>query len=286
MNETNTLEVSAKKAGVDFGLTLVKACWIGADGVMMYVSTADLSRGELVTALVADGITDLCVGGCGSREGFERFRHHHLVNNNPMTDEVALQSNGAIHLLRESNVAISRRHLIVSIGTGTSFTLRDDEDFTPLLGSATGAGTVDALMRSWGWLRGAASIDGVIGEKFQTFDIMLGDVIRDFAGTPFVASSFGLVAREWQCGPDCFRRLAASAVSLLITAVGDKLMQIGEKPGCEGITDVIILGTLPTRSRVVREQLEKMLAAFGKTLIFPPHGEYALAVGAYHDISL
>ncbi len=287
-----------KKAGIGFGLTNIKAFWLEDDGQEVLVSTAEYSRESLIGALMSCGITDLCVAGNGLTHGFSQWQHHR-IKSDPLTAEISTQSNGALHLLNKENIQLSPRHMVVSIGTGTSYTLRDGNNLTSLLGSSIGAGTVSGLLATWG-LESGAAIDTLLSDNFQSFDLMLVDVLPKIKGTPlesFVASSFALATarmfmerqggvRGWVGSSDeRYRRAAASAVNLLVVDVVRSLLLHDKNPECAGVKDVVVLGTMPNRSLVVGGLLKRLLTMIGKNPIFPRDGEYALAVGAYHDIN-
>ena len=283
-----------KKAGIDFGLTNVKAYWIDDRSGERFLSSAEVGRKGVAAALAVSGVTDLCASGNGPAEGFEPFPIHRLQGN-PLTLEIGTQSNGAEHLLRAQGVRFARRHMVVSIGTGASYALRDDDVYVPLLGSAVGAGTVDGLLASAG-LPSGPGIDEAFGDgAFPNFDLMLAEAVPALKGTPyeaFVASHFAKAARNPPADQDeCDRRFAASAINPMVVDVARSLLLHDKNPDVggtpehpAGYTDVVVLGTMPARSRVVRRSLETCLRLIGKNPIFPERGEYALAVGAYLDI--
>ena len=96
-----------KKAGIDFGLTNVKAFWINSKKdekeEEMFLSTADVSRKSLASVLAHSGVTDLCVNGNGQTHGFEDFRHHRLEKPplSPLEAEIHIQAAGARRLLQQ-----------------------------------------------------------------------------------------------------------------------------------------------------------------------------------------
>ncbi len=276
-----------KKAGVDFGLTHVKACWRKPDGETMYLSTADVSRTSLVSVLQHEGVTDLSVGGNGSRTGFEDFQHH-MMPGNPLETEIRMQARGAKHLLTVEVRPPETKHVVISIGTGTSFAVVNGAGIDFPVGSAFGAGSIEGLLVLQG-IRSAADIDRLlIGAGNTSLDLRIKDAIpalKESRYADWIACSFGLATRQSFADERELRvRFARSCVNALAADIACRLMLFDQIPDYRGARDVIFLGTLPQRSRVVRETLQATTLKLRKTPIFPTHGAYALAAGAYHTV--
>ena len=132
---------------------------------------------------------------------------------------------------------------------------------------------------------------------FSSFDLMLVETIPSVKGTPlehYAASHLAKVPCNFRMTQQDRERLCMSAVNMLVTDVVCRILLHDKNPQCRyfldpvwlSITDVVILGTMPHLSKNVRLILEVALRSIGKNPIFPDHGEYALAVGAYHSINL
>lgn len=281
------------KAGIDFGLTHVKAHWISESGGAVLVSTMDGYDRRAFAVALKDvfGIVELAAAGNGPTDGFEAFVHRRLQGD-PMTLEIRTQADGARHLLDAAGVAPPDRHYVVSVGTGVSYALRlADGAVAPLLGSAFGAGAVDGLLAAAGIASGPR-IDALLDAEPDdaSFDLPLGEAIPALRGTPleaYVAAHFLKAARHPPGDQETFDRLyASSVVNALVVDVARSLLLHDLNPRCRlvpdaAVADVIVLGTLPARSRVVRRRLDAALRMIGKRPIFPPSAEFALAVGAY-----
>lgn len=285
-----------RKAGIDFGLTNVKAHWRNAKDEEMFLSTAEVSRASLASALAHSGITDLCAAGNGPTDGFEGFRRHRPPGD-PLTAEIRTQAEGARRLLESSGSPPPDRHHVVSIGTGTSYALRMAAGtLVPLLGSAVGAGMVDGLMAARAY--DAPRIDALLASEPDgaSFDLMLAEAVPSLRGTPFeayTAAHFAKAARSADAldQETADRLYASSAVNVLVVDVARSLLLHDRNPACRlvpdaAVADVIVLGMLPARSCVVRRRLDTALRMIGKNPIFPERAEYALAIGAYHAIDL
>lgn len=282
-----------RKAGVDFGLSAVKIYFKNAAGEEIFLSSNEVSRKSLVSVLAHSGVTDLCVAGNGPSDGFEQFVTHR-VNGDPLAREKCSQARGAILLATRDLTEgwlWSVKRMIVSIGTGTSYVVEDTDSGQYLfpIGNANGAGTIDGKLASFGFSSGPA-IDEIFAGGFESFDLTLGEVIPSTRGTPlehFTASHFAKAARNPPRDQGrCDKLAAGSAINELVVAVARDLMIFERVPEWYGARDVIVVGTLPCRSKTVRVLLELALRMTGKNPIFPANGQYALAVGSYHDIKI
>jgi hypothetical protein len=282
--------VTKRNAGVDFGLSSIKIYFKNTSGEEIFLSSNEVSRKSLVSVLAHSGVTDIFVAGNGPMDGFERFSTHRLIGDQLAIEKIT-QARGAILLSeRDGKTRLSGvRRMIVSIGTGTSYIVEDTECeqyFIPI-GNANGAGTIDGKLASFGLSSGAA-IDGLFAEGFETFDLTMGETIPSTRGTKlefYTASHFAKAARNPpQDQQRCDKLAAGSAVNELVVSVARDLLIFDRVPDWSGTEDVIVVGTLPSRSKTVRSLLEFALRMVGKNPIFPTHGEYALAIGAYHDL--
>ena len=288
------------KAGIDFGLTHVKAHWISPSGERNFLSTMDgFDRRGLANELRHRyGIDVLCAAGNGPTDGFDWFPQHR-AQGNPIHAEISVQAEGAARLLRDQRLPVAPRFMAVSVGTGVSYALRDEDGAcAPLLGSPIGAGTVDGLLTSMGIASGPGIDELLDGEAAPpTFDLTLADVVPALKGTPheaFIASHFAKAASNRPLLDHEIRaRFAASAINMLVVDVARTLLLHDRNPDCRmsldgfvlPVRDVVVVGTMPSRSRYVRRSLESVLRLIGKEPAFPERAEYALAVGAYHAIT-
>ena len=297
-----TIRTRMKKAGVDSGLTHVKAFWINDRGEEVFRSTADMGPDELALEMQQAGITDLCVAGNGSQKLFNGFKHH-CLEGNPLKLEISTQATGVSRLLSRRSQGLPEMYYLISIGTGTSYTLCDNRTrrFVSLIGSAIGAGTVDGLM-ALAEVKSGPLVDTLLSWKLakgdlSSFDLMLGEAIPSLKGTPlerYAASHLAKVPLHFPGSvPLEITSLCMSAVNMLVTDVARSILLHDKNPVCRivldevpvPIRDVVILGTMPHRSTAVRLLLDTALRSIHKDPIFPEHGEYALAVGAYHRIN-
>ena len=288
------------KAGIDFGLSNVKAYWINGEDHEIFHSTSDWSdadlaygsRERLAEIMALNGVTELHATGIGPRDSFERFT---IIEPHPKTDpifgELSTQARGAVWLTEGPDWTWkSVRRMFVSIGTGTSYLFEDtnDETYGTPIGNPLGAGSIDGHKSLFGYARNAP-IDQLLGDAMPppNFDLTLGEAVPSIRGTikeHFVASHFvkasRLPANVEHEGYD--RKWIASAVNEVLVAITRDLMNCEDNPKWSGFKDVVVLGALPHKSKIFRDLLTLYLGLIGKNPIFPPRGEYAGAVGARH----
>ncbi|MFA5853602.1 MAG: hypothetical protein WC866_00810 [Patescibacteria group bacterium] len=278
-----------KKAGVDCGLTCDKIYWIDERGAECFLSSRVVRQSSLVSVLEHLGVRDICIAGNGSREAFEKFRHH-VWPGDPIQAELRLQARGAQHQMICATKPLETKHIVVGIGTGMSFTVVNGEGYDFPVGSPYSAGSIDGLLEMLDIASGEA-IDGLLEgkEHIPSYDLMLGEAVPSLRGTPYeqwVAASFAKAARETTDDPITkLIRGAKSVIQHLATDLASRLLLFERIPEFRGIRDVVIVGTMPHKSNYVRATLEAMLRKIGKTPYFPPNADYALAIGAYHAIN-
>jgi hypothetical protein len=214
----------------------------------------------------------------------------------PILHEIQMQAMGVIYLLAMEGVELplDDGFLIVSIGTGTSFSLAgrnlpgavDDKiharPYSP--GLSIGGGMVEQL----------ASMQGIEIEDLEENvrltmnpDLLIGDV---FPGAPkdiqqMVVASFGKLGNY--VGVDRQRAFCTGLVRLLAVVSMGHVMSIAQHPmyqwgGKEG-KNIIFLGTPVAKS----PSLQVLLRGYSEQLRFTPwipkHAQYAGAFGAFGD---
>lgn len=278
-----------KKAGVDFGLSITKLYWVDDRGANCYLSSRDVSNSSLISVLHHLGIKDLCAAGHGPRSGFERFDQHAWPDD-PIRAELRLQAIGARHQMLCAARPLETKHIVVGVGTGMSFTVVNGEGFDFPVGSAYGAGSIDGLFAMLG-LESGAAIDKLLEgtEDLPSFDLPLGQAVPTLKSTPYehwIASSFVEAAHVPRTeSAASIVRSAKSVIQHLATDLASRLLLFERIPEFRGARDVVIVGTMPHKSRSVRRAIETTLRKIGKNPVFPPHADYALAVGCYHAIN-
>lgn len=266
------------KAGIDFGSSLVKAAWKN-DGEWRFASTADTPLEDISRRLGKEGITRAHIAGIGySEANAEHFRDFEMRRGegDPIEQEVQLQAEGTKQLLEEQGYQ-GENFLVVSIGTGTSYTLvtRDSTTRFPL-GNSLGGGFIHGLGR----VLGALDYQEIATAEGASLDLCIKDMLPDKKGTlkgELVVAHFGKGTAD---SPRA--STYASAMSTVAAATIRDILLLGMIPDFQPPQDVVYVGSTVARTPLLQYLLSAYSAAIGKNAHFPAHGEYALAVGAYH----
>jgi type II pantothenate kinase len=185
---------------------------------------------------------------------------------------------GSHALLAEEGRTTGERHLLVSLGTGTSVMLVDGQQVTRLGGTPLGGGTVLGLGAA---LTGAADFEGVLALAAQgdrrRVDLLVSDIYRD-GNLPLpgdlTASSFAKLAGGEPPDP---RDLAHAILGMVGENVG---LICGALALAAGVRRVVFGGSTLRANPALVEILRRLCTAFGREAIFPSGGEFAGALGA------
>jgi type II pantothenate kinase len=172
-------------------------------------------------------------------------------------------------LLRDQAAAPSERHLVVSVGTGTSVLLADGLSTSRLGGTALGGGTVVGLGAA---LLGSSRFEEIAdlatrGDR-RRVDLLVSDIYRagEFPlASDLTAANFGRLGRS-----------------------GEKLPAVGENIAlvCAGLAAAaqaprIVFGGSTLRANPTLQQiLGQITAAVGREPVFLREGEFAGALGS------
>jgi len=268
------------KAGVDFGTSLVKAVWMN-DGKFRFSSTADTGLEEIAKQLSADGVRRVHRAGIGYSDdcaGYFKNFEVRTAEGDPIENEVRLQAEGTRRLL-ENDGYQGDSFLVVSIGTGTSYTLVTKDGATKFpIGNSLGGGFINGL----GQVLGASDYNDLATRSTESMplDLCIKDMIPNRAGTfegELVVANFGKGKSDSEKSS-----AYASAISTVAVATIRDVMLLGMIPNFQPPKDIVYVGSTVARTLVLKNLLQVYSAAIGKTPHFPEHGEFALAVGAYH----
>jgi pantothenate kinase len=265
------------KAGVDFGSTLIKAYWQGKDGYEQFVSTADMPRDGLIAALAKDGVASIHATGIGDTAGFERFELRRATGD-PIVREKLFQVDG-IRTILNRDAGCPDGFWLVSVGTGTSYTMVAGRTFKPYpIGNPVGGGMLSGL----GALLGAPTPTEFnrLASLGNTLDILYKDRLPDLAGSiqgEFVISHFGKATAASTPQDAC-----ATLVRTVAVQIVRDLLNIGTAFGFEPQGDVVFIGTpVSFHGSALARTLSVYASGIGVKPHFPPGGQYAAAVGAY-----
>lgn len=269
------------KAGLDFGSSLVKAVWV-EQGFYQYLSTADCSLQKLAYQMAQADVTHINVAGIGYfLERVQDFASYGMkiksFEGDPIQNEIELQAKGARQLLANGKYQ-GKEFLLVSVGTGTSFTLVRENTVAKLpLGSPFGGGFIHGL----GNIFGAQSYAELAAEasKGTSLDLRVKDMISEKAGSfegELIVAHFGK-AKNGAKKEDIY----ATIISAVAAATIKNILGYNINPAFPIPEDVVYIGSTVSHTPLLKELLQSYSLMIGKTPHVPKHGEFALARGAY-----
>jgi type II pantothenate kinase len=188
---------------------------------------------------------------------------------------------GSHALLTQEGRATGERHLLVSLGTGTSVMLVDGERVTRVGGTALGGGTVLGLGAA---LTGIADFERLIALAAQgdrrRVDLLVSDIYR--AGDlplpgDLTAACFAKLADPARQEPADPRDLAHAVLGLVGENVG---LICGALALAANVRRLVFGGTTLRANPTLVEILRRLSVTFGREAIFLQRGEFAGALGA------
>jgi len=263
------------KAGVDFGSSLVKAVWV-ENGFKQYFSTADCSLKKIAYSMAQADVTQINVAGIGySPERVQEFVSYGMkvksFEGDAILNEIQSQAHGARQLLEEH----IDNFLLVSIGTGTSYTSINGENTTKFpLGNSLGGGFLHGL----GQVLGIQDYTKIAATNEASLDLCIKDMIPEkvgsFEGEMAIANlGKGKINSEKSSA-------LASAVNIIASTTIKDIMLYGMIPHFQVPNDVVYIGSTISHTPLLKNLLQAYTLAIGKTPHFPKRGEFALALGA------
>src|SRR3989344_1390796 len=265
------------KAGVDFGSSLVKVVW-KENNSYQYLSTVDCSLKKIAYSMAQADVTQINVAGIGySPERAKEFSSYGMkvkvFEGDPIKNEIDLQAKGTRQLLEQK----INNFLLVSIGTGTSYTLVQGENSTKFpFGNSLGGGFINGL----GKVLGAANYKELATRSLEgvSLDLHIKDMIPEKAGTfegELAVANFGK-------GNTDSEKAGAykSIVNTVAVATIKDILVMGMIPQFQVPSDIIYIGSTVSHTPLLLNILQAYSFAVGKTPHFPKQGEFALALGA------
>jgi len=280
------------RAGIDIGTTLTKFAW-KYEGEDHRISTAEMPLEEIVGLLKACGVREVCLTGNGesqadwSAEGFLVSR----PSGDPLRNEFLVQADGARRILKEEGHD-AEEFLLVSVGTGTSFTYVTKDDAQPFpFGTAVGGGFIMGLAHPD---HDALDVDSM-SISGEVRDLLLEDVVPNAAGLPGWApvAHFGKMRsspRNDPADPELYGDRYATAMHMVATLVLRDMALLSMIKGPAGPKHAFIVGSTVGGFIRLHGMFEDLIAKFRAfrlipETVMPTWGEYAGAVGAlYADV--
>jgi len=271
---------SLATVGVDAGASLAKIAVRGADGSLVYRLESGEALERVAAWLARVGAERVGLTGCGA--GALKDLLGSRSGTRPIAvNEFAAWGRGASELMAAGGGPRGERHLLVSLGTGTSVMLQDGLAVNRIGGTALGGGTVVGLGAA---LLGCADFDEIaaLAERGsrQHVDLLVSDIYRPgeiaLAGE-ITAASFGKLA-QLKGGVVPEREDVAHA---LMGLVGENVALI-----CAGLAAahqvrrVVFGGSTLRKNPALVSILQGITTALGAEVTILPDGEFAGALGA------
>ncbi len=259
-------------AGVDAGASLTKLALRDGEGLQLRLERGDALE-RIAERIVEAGAERVGVTGCGAA-ALASFLEGRALSVN----EFAAWGRGAAELLE---ARAGERHLLVSLGTGTSVMLADGLAVNRIGGTALGGGTLlglgAALLGTDDFAEIAALAES--GSR-RSVDLLVSDIYRPgeiaLAGE-ITAANFGKLARL----PDGVVPEREDVAHALMGLVGENVALICAGLGAAHQVRRIVFGgaTLRKNPSLV-SILHQITTALGAEVTFLPDGEFAGAIGA------
>ena len=263
------------KAGIDFGASLVKSVWMKSNEYKFY-STADSTLEEIKYHMETDGISTINIGGIRYNKNLENELKNFKINKlegNVIENEIKIQSKGVKKLL-ENELYKEKDFLLVSVGTGTSYTMVSENKITRLPGSSFGGGIINSL----GKILGAESYQEIGKANGKSLDLLIKDVLPETEGTfegELIIANFGKAERNSKKEELYTTLINTVAVSIIKDIrLMDSLSKIPN--------NIVYIGSTISNTKTLKDRLDVYSKFIGKSPYFPNKGEFSLAIGLYH----
>jgi type II pantothenate kinase len=261
------------RLGIDVGATLAKLAIARGEGRVEYRLAP--AHGIERLALEVEGLAPDRVGVTGG--GALPLSRCLSLDTAPVGEFEAWGA-GSRALLEEQGRATAGRHLLVSLGTGTSAMLVDGNRVTRVGGTALGGGTLLGLGAA---LTGLTDFESLVslaaGGDRRRVDLLVSDIYR--AGAPplpgdLTAACFGKLTPGEKPAP---RDLAHALLGLVGENVALICCGLAHAAGVERI---VFGGTTLRANPLLVDLLRGLCTALGREPVFLRHGEFAGALGA------
>lgn len=258
-----------RAAGADVGTSRIKLAFRDETGLRLeWLSSLAIERagGEIEAfAPTHIGLTGAGAPALAARLG---------LDTTPLVEFDAWYGGVAV-LLEEQGAAPTERDLIVSVGTGTSFSLATPEGANHIGGTALGGGTLEALGQALLGVSDVAQLVSLAGEgDRRVVDLRLSDVDPNRAlamSSDFTASFLGKLQKGGHARAD----LAHALMGMVAETVGS----LGSAMAAAVQASRLIYGGGTLHGN---EPLREILAAYSfvSEKVFLEKGTFAGAIGA------
>ena len=264
-------------AGVDWGATLTKLA-VRRPDASLHFELLPADDGEACRRLLAEqGVVRV-----GATGGGAAALARQLGGAVAVVDEFEAWAAGAAALLAEAGSSPAPRHLLVSLGTGTSVLRVDGDRVARVGGTALGGGTLLGLAAGLIGTSDFARLTELAGRGSRSeVDLLVSEVYpegdRPLPGD-FIAASFGKLARRLRAGePVAPADLAHALMGLVAENVSRICVGLA---AASGVSRIVFCGSTLRGNPTLVGGLAILTRALGCEPVFPAQGEFAAALGA------
>lgn len=272
---------SVMQAGFDIGSTLIKVVW-QEDGQWQFDSTAHQPLDILLRNLQRKQVSRLHITGIGLNhvpliKGFELRKR----KGDAIMAELLNQVAGVNYLLAQQNKSHVQDYLLVSIGTGTSYTrVRGASVRKFPLGNALAGGFLYGMSKFMGYANYNDFLNIAKEGKLENVELLLKDKIAETALKP---EGNLLVAHLAKAQTDTPKSdVQIGFLNMIAIGVVRDILLIDLIPEFSGIKQIVCIGSNTESDSPLRTLLMQYKDFMQKELVFIQHGAYANALGAYH----
>ncbi len=253
---------TTKAAALEAGELLTPCRVVASDPVSSAYGA--LGRFLDLNKLKVDDIDRLVLTGVGSA----KIEHPLLGIPTYSCDEFQAVARGGLYLSGKD------RAVVVSMGTGTSLVLGEQDSYTHIIGSGIGGGTLLGLSSSMLNIRDYQNLAELAAAgDLDKIDLSIGDLVGDLPGLPAdtTAANFGKVNDHAER-----EDLAAGLFNLVFQPLGTIAVLAARLADCDHI---VFVGSL-AKSDAGQEALQKFSVLYQKEIMVPDNPEFATAIGA------
>ncbi|MFA6027552.1 MAG: hypothetical protein WC752_01365 [Patescibacteria group bacterium] len=257
-------------AGIDLGSSLIKIAFL-EDKKVKFISSANYTLSKIASLLKQKKISEAQVVGIGT---FPKELLFLKINNkrpvlleDKIQEEIKLQLFGLKKLFISKGKKAPKDFLLVSIGTGTSYTRVKGKKFFKLpLGNSLGGGFMAGMAKAL---------------EFNDFNNLSSQAGKgDYKAVDLYASDY-IIANFAQAGALTLKRdLAAGLMNIVAITTKKDLALYSEIRRYGGFKNVVYIGSALKNNECLKKLLKKYTEELDKKSYFISYSEYGTALGA------
>jgi type II pantothenate kinase len=215
--------------------------------------------------------------------GKAELLQNHLMNVSDIVSEFDASCSGVKYLLQKEFHKNLKKYIIVSIGTGTSIFLVENNQHSRIIGSGIGGGTFLGL---GSLITGTNDYAGLV-EMAKTgnrtsIDLMVADIY--YSSKPPISGD--LTAANFAKGNQILETKQEDVIDSLVNMIAETLcLLVSQAAINKQIQDIVCIGGALTGNAPLKTALTKNFQLLGLDSYFPISGQFAGAIGAlYHNV--